>query len=514
MVNELKQLVDKDVFEVVRASRLSPQERKAVLRSFMFFKEKYFPDGSFDKLKARFVAGGHMQDRELAGDISSPTVSLPSVMMVAAIAKKEQRKVVTMDIAGAYLNAPMGDRVVHLKLDSTMAGILSKFDPAYRDCMQPDGSVIVRLKKALYGCIESAKLWYEVLSSSLREFGLTPNPKDPCVFNKQCDKSGKQITVLVYVDDLMVTSTDEEEINNLIAHLEAKFKSLTKSHGNVHSYLGMTFDFGDDRGLVVTMSGFEEDLMRHYNVQGVAASPATNDLFDVDTDSPLLSPDEAFEFRSAVAKLLYESKRASPDLLTAVSILSTRVTCPTEQDAKKLNRVMRYKNTSMNKGIILTVNDDMTPIADVDASFGVHPDRKSHSGIYISLGLGPIFVQSVKQRLVTKSSTEAELVALSDALGQIIWTREFLRHQGYDIGPVIIHQDNKSTMALVERGRSNASGTRHIDIRYFFVKDRVSSGEVKIVYKATNEIKADFFTKPLQGTVFRQKTATLRNWYD
>jgi hypothetical protein len=110
---------------------------------------------------------------------------------------------------------------------------------------------------------------------------------------------------------------------------------------------------------------------------------------------------------------------------------------------------------------------------------------------------------------VTKSSTESELVAVSDALPQILWTKQFLESQGYQPGPVRLYQDNQSTMAMIEKGRSTSSRTRHIAIRYFFVSDRVNSGEVEVVYLPTGSMRADIMTKPLQGDLFRKMRAEL-----
>jgi len=109
------------------------------------------------------------------------------------------------------------------------------------------------------------------------------------------------------------------------------------------------------------------------------------------------------------------------------------------------------------------------------SSYGVHADGKSHTGVYITLGRGGVFFRSTKQKIVTKSSTESELVGLSDSLSQAIWTREFLIGQGYKVGPAKVFQDNMSTITLAAKGSSTSDRTRHIHIRCFFVKDRVTS---------------------------------------
>ena len=145
----------------------------------------------------------------------------------------------------------------------------------------------------------------------------------------------------------------------------------------------------------------------------------------------------------------------------------------------------------------------------VDASYGVHADGKSHTGGVISIGSGAAFVKSSKQKLVSKSSTEAELIALSDMTSNIIWTREFLQHQGYYMNAASVYQDNTSTIALAEKGRSTSERTRHVNIRYFFIKDRISSGDIKIAYLPTNEMTADILTKPLQGELFRKLRSKL-----
>ena len=161
---------------------------------------------------------------------------------------------------------------------------------------------------------------------------------------------------------------------------------------------------------------------------------------------------------------------------------------------------------------LLQSDKDITVLVYADASYGVHVDGKSHTGVYITLGRGGVFFRSSKQKIVAKSSTESELVGLSDSLGQSIWTRDFLIGQGYTMGPATVFQDNKSTMALAAKGRSTSDRTRHIHIRYYFVKDRVDSGEVRIEYKPTKLMLADLLTKPLQGELFRAMRRELLNW--
>ena len=172
---------------------------------------------------------------------------------------------------------------------------------------------------------------------------------------------------------------------------------------------------------------------------------------------------------------------------------------------------MNYIYSTQKLGITFEPNLELNVY--IDASYGVHPDGKSQTGVTICMGKGPIFARSVKQKIVSKSSTESELIALSDACSQVISTRNFITAQGLTIGPANVYQDNQSVMHLIKNGFSNSERTRHINIRYFWLKDRMESGDIKIIYLKTEDMIADILTKPIQGKLFIKLRSLLLNWY-
>jgi hypothetical protein len=130
----------------------------------------------------------------------------------------------------------------------------------------------------------------------------------------------------------------------------------------------------------------------------------------------------------------------------------------------------------------------------------------------MSLGKAAIMSTSSRQTLNTKSSTETELVGVNDVMGKVLWTRYFIEAQGYPLGPTTIYQDNESAILLEKNGQlSSSKRTRHINVRYYFITDRVQSKEVKIQYCNTKEMLADFFTKPLQGQQFYKLRSSVLN---
>ena len=149
----------------------------------------------------------------------------------------------------------------------------------------------------------------------------------------------------------------------------------------------------------------------------------------------------------------------------------------------------------------------------IDASFAVHPDFKSHTGAAMSFGLGAAISGSNKQKLNTRSSTEAELVGVDDIIAKVLWTKLFMEDQGFEIDQNIVYQDNKSAMLLEKNGKkSSGKRTRALNIRYFFVTDQIEKGLLTVEYCPTGEMVADYFTKPLQGAQFKKFRNLIMGW--
>ena len=419
---------------------------------------------------------------------------------------------------GAFLKAPVpeGDPPVLMKLDKFMTAVLVKLDSSYSKYVRKDGTCIVKLKKTLYGTIQAARAWYDKLARDLEGIGFTRNPMDMCCFNR-IEADGKQSTIVVHVDDLMITASTEIIIDYIIAELDKLYSGsdgqITIQRGNKLEYVGMVFVFNEDKTVSITMDGYLIDLLEALSdIMGEADTPAGKNLFRVREDCVKLGEEEKEFFHSTIAKILYLGKRVRPDLLVAISFLVRRVQCPDQDDWQKMIRLVQYIRRTKDYGIRLSAETNLSVTAYIDASYAVHWDLKSHTGSIITLGKGPVYSKSGIQRLNTTSSAESELVALSDSTGQVLWTKQFLEHQGYKVGPATVYEDNQSAIRLAENGRSNSSRTRHIAIRYFFISDRIASGEIKVEYLNTTDMIADILTKPLQGALFRRLCSLLLNW--
>jgi len=503
IVGELKQLLrDKKALSPVHRGDMSARQMKRVIRSIMFLKTKFDGMGRFEKIKARLVANGAQQDKTLYPDTSSPTASTQALMMCLVIAARENRKAAAIDIGGAYLNAERTGEEVFMELEPGLAKILAKVAPEVRPYLDEKGRLLVKLDKALYGLLDSAKLWYDKLTSTLRDMGFVHNDVDPCVMNKMVND--KQITLVVYVDDILALSEDMGAIEEVVARLKAKFGEVKHSTDKDLSYLGMHLCI-EGGVATVSMVSYLKSVLEEHGITGVVTTPATGNLFELDESSKQLDAKAGKEFHTIVAKLLYLAKRARIDVLLAVAYLCTRAKGPNVMDRLKLDRLLKYLNGTVDQVLLLKPSDTLDVVGYIDAAFGCHPDGKSHTGMVVTVGGAVVLCMSSKQKMVTRDSTEAELVGLSDKTMEVIKCADFMQSQGYDVGVPRLKQDNTSTITLVTRGGGQYR-TKYLKVRQAFMKERIDDDDVAVDYLPTKQMLADMLTKPLQGELFRCMT--------
>ena len=489
-------------------TELTAKDMREALEAVNLIKEK-----RNGELKGRTCVNGARQRKYLKDEenISSPTASLEAIFTTLVIDAIEERDVAVVDVPGAYLHAewPAGKRVL-LKLVGKFVDIMCQVNPKYEPYVRTElrngkktKVLYLKVLRALYGALESALLWYELYSGVLQKMGFVLNPYDKCVANKTIN--GSQCTIVFYVDDNKISHRDPEVVSQVIREIETYFGKLKVNRGNKHDYLGMNIVFKDGKVEVEMKDQIREAIQWYGELSNAKPpTPAAKHLFMTNENAEVLEASVSEKFHSVVAKLLYISKRARPDIEPTVAFLCTRVSCPDVDDWKKLGRLLSYLKNTIDDKRIIGASSLENLLTWVDAAYAVYKDMRSQTGGAISLGHGVVQGRSSKQKINTKSSTEAELVGVSEFLPYNIWLTNFMKEQGCTIKNNTLFQDNTSAIRLENNGRNSCTGnSRHIDVRYFFVADRVKNGEITIKYCPTNKMLADFFTKPLQGTLFK-----------
>ena len=366
------------------------------------------------------------------------------------------------------------DDFVLVKLTGDEVDLLCSLNKSYNEFVTVEKgkkALYLQLVKALYGCIKSALLWYECFTECLKGMGFELNEYDPCVANKVIN--GKQCTIVWYVDDNKISHEDSTVVDEVITKIEERFGKMTVKRGKQHVFVGMDIDFIEKGKLKISMRNHLEEAIEVFgeDVTMGATTPATRSLFEVNENLTLLDPKKAELFHHIVAKLLFVARRARIDLQLPIAFLCTRVSKSTEEDWEKLRRVLRYTYRTIDLPRIIGAENISVLQTWVDAAYAVHNDMRSHTGGIISLGHGVISSKSSKQKINTKSSTEAELVGACDFIPNTLWVKWFLEKQGYNIQTNIFYQDNQSAILLEKNGKqSSGEKSRHINIRYFLSK--------------------------------------------
>jgi len=489
-----------NIWHPVKISSVPKAERKNILPGQGLVKNKS-KDKSIELLKGRFVAGGHRQDirdYDIYREISTPTASLSSLFAVSAHAAAKHRcrkKVVRfVSLTKSYVEL--------------IKTINSDLKIEYESFQNDDGSVIVELDFALYGCIEAGRLFYEFLKNILVErMGYKVSLYDDCVFNL-FDKSGIIIsTIVIHVDDGFVTGSSETVLDNFFDQLKFHIGDITVQRGRIHNYLGMVMDFSQSNVVHITIEKMIRDILSDWSIDKRSrSSPAKSQLFDIDENSPRLNEEMSRKLHRGIAQLLYLGTHVRPDILCAVIFLTSRIQKLTEEDLEKFLDILYYLNGSIALGIMLggDAKNHIGLYAYADASYGVHTNGRSHGGTYITYGRGPTLVRSNVLKDVAISSSESELMQLTGTTSLAARERSFAIEQQHidSTEKGILFEDNKSAIHMAHNGKSISNRTRHIKIKYFFVKQFLDNGEFKLEHCPTREMIADILTKPLQGELF------------
>jgi len=506
MRDEFSGLVKK--WHPVHRKSLTPAQIKEILRGHGLVKEK------LDTYKGRFVADGSVQkysEYDIYREVSAPTAMLSSLFGVVSYAAAKGKAVAQFDVKQAFTQTPMkpDQKPIFVRIDSSMVRIIRDISPElntlYGAYIESDGSVIVQLDYALYGTIEAGRMWYDYFKSIVLGLNYVVCPMDDCTFNRFDDKGTIIATIVLHVDDGFITAESERMLDEFFSSLEVVLGKLSIQRGMVINHLGMQLDFRQKGKCYVTIEKMIHKILDEWGVGStVRDTPARDTLFDL-VDSPVLDLDKSKRLHRGIAQLLYFTSKVRPDALLPVIYLTSRVRQLNENDQSIFMDVLHYLNGTVDLGLVLGADKDgkIQLRAYADSSFAIHPDAKNQGGTFISYGCGSVLSRSQKIP-VAASTAETELVQLTNTVSTASRELEFAKYQQFMPAdePGILYEDNMSAIHMANKGKSVSHRTRHIKVKYFFVKEFLDSGEFILVHCPTQDMVADILTKPIQGQLF------------
>ncbi len=438
-------------------------------------------NGEIERYKARLVAKGCNQRFGIDfHETFSPVVRYSTIRILLALAVREKMFLHQIDVSTAYLNSSLQDE------------IFMQQPPNFVNDKSPNK--VLRLHKALYGLKQSGKEWNSRLDATLRIMDFVPCGNEPCLYKGT--KKNKLVLIAVYVDDIIIGCSDKSVVLEVKAQISNEFQVIDK--GQLRHFLGMEIEREGETGIIrLGQSQYIRDVLKMYGME--TCKPLAVPLeagYQVSCDDDSEKVDQQ-QYQSLVGTLIYNATSTRPDILHSVSKLAQRNSDPRKEHMVRLKHILRYLAGTINLKLIYEPNGNNLQCF-VDADWGGNAvDRKSYTGFVFSLGGCPITWESVKQKSVALSSTEAEYMAASDASKEAIYLKRILMElNAWDGGPVVLHIDNQGAQKLEENPVYHRR-SKHIDIRFHHIRDLVQSREIRLEYCPTANMIADVLTKNL-----------------
>ena len=456
-----------------------------VLGCMWVFIYKTDKHGFLQKVKARLVVWGHHQAHN-GLPTRATTLASTTFRTLMAITAKFDLETQQMDAINAF---------VHCDLDET---VFMKMPPGF----EQKGKVL-RLRKALYGLRRSPILWQKKLTGVFRDLGFREIPQEPCVMLKE------GVIVFFYVDDIVFcyrkrdTSIVETVKKALAEKIELNFLGELKWFLGVHVLRNR-----QSKRLWLSQKAYIDKLATKFNIDVTEKFPTTPmteaELLPSTTNAP---KSEVVQYQRKTGSILFAAVVTRPDIAFAISRLSRHNTNPNESHHNAADRVLRYLYNTRGYCIQYGSTNTMTAriysgdlICASEASFADNTlDRKSSQGYIMNLFGGPISWRANKQDTVTTSSTEAELLAMSQTAKEAIFLSRILKGLTLRLDdPLTIYCDNKQTLRLVtEETAKLVTKLRHVDIHNHWLRQEVKNKRVATHWVPTKDMMADGLTKSL-----------------
>ncbi len=473
--NEIKAFDDTNAWELV-----DRPENKKVLTTRWIFREK--SDGTNNILKARLVARGFEKLNEDIDQIRAPVAKLSTFRMFLSVCCKNACFIKQIDIKNAYLNGKLMEDV-YIEI------------PKY---IQAPKNKVFKLKKAMYGLKEAALIWNREINSVLEEIGFIRSTNDYCLYTS---KGKEKCYLLLYVDDILIGSENEDQIENVIKILNQKFKIHVL--GIPSKFLGMLMHHSPNRQQIL--------LSQENNIEVIIKE------FDISTNKQVLSPmqnklklepakkgDYTEKFQKLLGSLMYIMLCTRPDLCFCITYFSQFQKKADVEHYNYLTHMVEYLYSTKNLKLKFCMQDNVKLEGYADADFANNLRSKSITG-YCFKSFGNMIVwRSIKQSVVALSTTEAEIISLCAAICESIHLKKCYKDFGIEINEsVTVFEDNEAAIKILNNYRNN-SRCKHLTVRVDFILDWIEKGEIELRYIRTKLQLADVFTKSFPAPVFVQ----------
>ncbi|UYV83036.1 hypothetical protein LAZ67_22001876 [Cordylochernes scorpioides] len=486
MLEEIQNMYSHQVWELVPR----PVNAK-VVKSKWVFKISKDQENENKTYKARLVAMGYNQipGRDY-NESFSPVIKNATLRTILSMAATKDSVIKLFDVKAAYLNGNIENTI----FIEQPAGFVQ------------DRNKVCKLNKSIYGLPQSGRSWYEKFSQVLHDCGLEKLKSDPCVFKWK--NEDKYFYVGIYVDDFITVSDSEDTsnrfINKLRHHLEIKDVTCKGM------FLGIKI-IQDKEGISLQQSHYVQQILQKYGMENCKEVPTPGSK-EINLDNHIEDDNcDQHTYQEALGMLMFLAVNTRPDIAYITSKLSQYSRQPKQMHWTAIKRVMRYLRGTIDLGVKFERGKTGILKSYADASWSTTHDGKSYGGYVLKLGEATIDWKSSKQPLVALSTMEAEMIAACESCCQIKWIINLLRELeewNFMEKPTAIYTDSQSLINWISSPKQS-SRCRHINRKYHFLRDCYESRDICLLYKPSQDLEADIFTKDLSRDQMKKHLESL-----
>jgi hypothetical protein len=473
VTEEKSSLEEKHTWDIVPI----PKDAKPIT-SKIIFKRKYGPDGRVSRHKARLVARGFQQEEGIDYEETFAAVVKPaSYRILFAIAAIRSWLIHQADVKTAFLNSALA-KPVHMRAPNGID--------------LPRGTCFLVLR-AIYGLKQSPRQWYQTFKVTMESWKWRVSAYDPCVFVN--DNSG--LILQLHVDDMLIFGSDLHAVLEFKTQLGETFRMTDENECSW--YLGMHV-VQKPGEVYIHQKQYIDQILAKHDFENItpASTPARGKL--TKQDDRVADPTFRQEYQSKVGSLNFAANQTRPDISFATGYVARYASNPDQSHMDAVNRIFAYLNSDRGKGIRYSGKYGFDLKGFVDSDFaGCEDSRRSTTGWVFTLAGGPISWNSQRQKTVATSTLDAEYVAGAEAAKEAIWIRNFindLRIPGIYVKSVPLYIDCNSALKLT-RNPEFHSKSKHIDVKYHFIREKVEEGAINTERVGTKDNLADVLTKAL-----------------
>ncbi|CAH2207849.1 jg3075, partial [Pararge aegeria aegeria] len=441
------------------------------------------------RYKARLVARGFSQEYLTDyNETFAPVARIASFRFIISFANQFNLLVHHMDVKTAFLNGKLKEEIFM----TVPEGVFNK------------NNYVCKLNKSIYGLKQAARCWFEVFEAALIKEGFQNSSVDRCIYILNKGDVSKNIYVVLYVDDLVIVCGDIEIMENFKRYLMSKFEMTDLQ--DIKLFLGIKISRYNDK-ITLDQSAYIKTILNKFKMHECKPvhTPLENKL-----KYEALNSDEKYNApcRNVIGCIMYVMICTRPDLSSCINILSRYTNKNNKELWQCLKRVLRYlKGTADLKLTYRRCNYNNILCGYVDSDWGGNDtkDRKSTTGYLFKLFEQCTITWSTKKQMsVAASSTEAEYMALFEAVREALWLKSLAASININIvNPIIIYEDNNGCISIANNP-TNHKRTKHIDIKYHFSREQIEKNVIKLNYIPTGQQLADALTKPLPAITFHE----------